>query len=258
LDFADESYVRLFTRDTKTWLRLGFEGQAVLMFALRKLDRAGVLDGMDDPVSDLALVAGIPIDLVKVGLPRLLERGVFQLSGNRLVMPNFLEAQNCRQSDRLRKQESRSRRREDALDSSPLVTSGHQPSPSVTPILADPILAEPSLSDARELGTLTEPPTHTRIPPTWKPSTELYGEALMAGVTGAALDEDVTDWRARKLGGEFHDIDGFFRSHFPRLRKKSETDAFKASNDTTRRGERKGGSIGPVTQTFEEAMAKVQ
>jgi hypothetical protein len=242
LDFADESYVRLFTRDTKTWLRLGFEGQAVLMFVLRKLDRAGVLDGMDDPESDLALVAGIPLDLVKIGLPRLLERGVLQLSSNRLIMPNFLEAQNCRQSDRLRKQESRTRRRDDALDSSPLVTSGHPespPSPLVTPILADPIPTKPSLAHERE----SESTTHRRIPKTWKPSEAFYGEALSLGVTRSVLDDDVTYWRARDLGGEFHDFEEFFRSHFSRLRKHRETEQFKDQS-------RVPGSTGTASYTW--------
>ncbi|MEY4547640.1 MAG: hypothetical protein RL685_3835 [Pseudomonadota bacterium] len=129
MNFEDETYVRLYTRDTKTWLRLGFEGQAVLMLTLRKLDRSGVLDGIDDPASDLALVLGAPVELVRTGLQRLIDCGVIALADGQLVVPNFMQAQNCRQSDRIRKQKSRAERRSAALGT---VTSRHRLSPAVT------------------------------------------------------------------------------------------------------------------------------
>lgn len=110
MNFSDESYVRLYVRDTKTWLRLGFEGQCVLMFLLRKLDRAGVLDGMEELHQDVALVTGVPLSVVDVGLPRLLERGVFELRGGCLIMPNFIEAQTAIRTDKARQKDSRDRR----------------------------------------------------------------------------------------------------------------------------------------------------
>ena len=36
VDFSDESYVRLYTRDTVSWLRLGWEAQALLCLLLRQ------------------------------------------------------------------------------------------------------------------------------------------------------------------------------------------------------------------------------
>lgn len=75
---------------------------------------------------------------------------------------------------------------------------------------------------------LTEPVTYTFIPDGWHVSDEFYSEALIAGVTRALLDEDVTYWRGRKLGGEWRSIEQFFRAHFPRLAKRRETEAFKA------------------------------
>lgn len=110
MDFADETYVRLYVRDTKTWLRLGFEGQCVLMFLLRKLDKAGVLDGMDDLDSDVSLVTGVPRDIVMVGIPLLLRWGVFLHIGNRLVMPNYLTAQNAIRTDKARQRNMREKR----------------------------------------------------------------------------------------------------------------------------------------------------
>ena len=110
MNFEDEPYVRLYVRDTKTWLRLEFEGQCVLMFLLRKLDKAGVLDGMDELVSDVALVTRVPEAIVAVGLPRLLKWGVFQLVGNRLIMPNYLQAQNAIRTDKARQRDMREKR----------------------------------------------------------------------------------------------------------------------------------------------------
>lgn len=110
MNFEDEPYVRLYVRDTKTWLRLEFEGQCVLMFLLRKLDKAGVLDGMDELVSDVALVTRVPEAIVAIGMPRLLRWGVFQLVGNRLIMPNYLQAQNAIRTDKARQRDMREKR----------------------------------------------------------------------------------------------------------------------------------------------------
>lgn len=110
MNFEDEPYVRLYARDTKTWLRLGFEGQCVLMFLLRKLDKAGVLDGMDDLDSDVALITGIPEAIVASGMPRLLKWGVFQLVGNRLIMPNYIQAQSAIRTDKARQRDMREKR----------------------------------------------------------------------------------------------------------------------------------------------------
>lgn len=110
MNFEDEPYVRLYVRDTKTWLRLGFEGQCVLMFLLRKLDKAGVLDGMEELVSDVALVTGVPEAIVAVGMPRLLGRGVFQWIGDRLIMPNYIEAQTAIRTDKARQRDMREKR----------------------------------------------------------------------------------------------------------------------------------------------------
>lgn len=76
----------------------------------------------------------------------------------------------------------------------------------------------------------SEPVSYTRVPDDWQPSEALYADAFAHGVPREVLDEDVTYWRARKtLGGEFTDLDGFFRAHFKRLAKRRETEAFKAA-----------------------------
>lgn len=113
MNFEDEAYVRIYTRDTKTWLKLEFEGQSVLMHLTRKMDRAGVLDDVTDPVADVALVIRCrDLEFVRVGLERLLSTGTLELRGARLIAPNYIRAQTAVKTDRLRAQEARKRRRD--------------------------------------------------------------------------------------------------------------------------------------------------
>ena len=109
MNFPDEAYVRLYVRDTKTWLLLGFEGQCVLSLTMRKLDRrTGMLDDVADATS-LALLIGGPLDFVAIGFERLLMTEVFTILDGTLVMTRFLDAQNCPMSSRLRQREYRTR-----------------------------------------------------------------------------------------------------------------------------------------------------
>jgi hypothetical protein len=110
LNFEDEHYVRIYTRDSKTWLRWGWEGQAVFMFLTRKVDKAGVLDEIESPTEDIALMTGLPAAIVEAGLPRLLKSGTVEIIGTTLVIPNYLPAQTVSKSDKLRAQDCRSRR----------------------------------------------------------------------------------------------------------------------------------------------------
>jgi hypothetical protein len=112
MNFEDEPYVRIYIRDTKTWLRLGWEGQSVFCLLWRKLDRAGVLDDVTDPVADVALITRMPEDVVRVGIERMLQLGVVEHRGSRLVGPRYVEAQTAIKSDRLRSAELRKRRRD--------------------------------------------------------------------------------------------------------------------------------------------------
>lgn len=250
MNFADEPYVRIYTRDTKTWLKLGFEGQTVLLFLTRKLDRSGVLDGIEDPAEDVALITGVPVELVRVGLPRLLERGVFELKGTRLIAPNFIEAQSCAKSDRLRQQELRERRRSETLgtpdaecepEPAPVtkrdepsrevtaVTRRHEPSQIVTPILSLPS-SFLSLGErarvANETEPAPEPATIAFLPEAWEPGEAFLGEALMAGISHGDLDEAVRYWRGRKLGGDWRSAEDFFRGKFASIRKRAEKERF--------------------------------
>lgn len=132
MNYEDEHYVRVYTRDTKTWLKLGWEGQCTLMMLLRKTDKAGVLDDIDHPVSDLALITGLPESVVEIGLERLLRANsegasTVEIIGSKLVLPNYLEAQTAARSDKARAQLHRGRRRAAARNG-----ANSEPSDSVT------------------------------------------------------------------------------------------------------------------------------
>lgn len=165
--WEDERYVRLYTRDTTGWVLLPWQSRCLLPLLLRKVDRAGVIEVQEGEVAKaLEELLKVPAEVVEVGLAGLIGRRIFVLEAGRLLMPNFLEAQECSQSDKIRKQVSRARAaKPDA--STPLVTAGHatshpvtdghtashevadghSPSRLVTPSLAVPSRAEPSLPE---------------------------------------------------------------------------------------------------------------
>ena len=115
MDWSNESYIRVYTRDTKSWLKLRWEGQCLFMMLLRKVDRAGILDDIDDPEDDLSLITGFPIEHVKTGLSRLIKLGVVRINtDNTLLIPNYIEAQEASKSDKQRQRDSRKNRRDQA------------------------------------------------------------------------------------------------------------------------------------------------
>ena len=60
MDFSNEPYVRVYTRNTTTWRRLEWQGQCVLIQMLRVVDRSGVLDIEDmTPAEAVSLHTGI-------------------------------------------------------------------------------------------------------------------------------------------------------------------------------------------------------
>ena len=141
MNWCDERYVRLYTRDSLTWLGFSFEAQALLALLIRKLDRAGVLELGNKGKRGVAMAIGHGSRwaTLEPALEELLLERVFVIDGDRLVMPNFLEAQEAKQTDRVRQQESRARRREHAhVDvtnrdaESRHVTERHAPSQPVT------------------------------------------------------------------------------------------------------------------------------
>jgi hypothetical protein len=116
VDWSNEHYVRIYTRDTTTWKLLGWDGQAVLMQVLRRLDQSGVMDIEDlQPWEAVVIHCGAPEAIARAGMAVCLARGVLVHNGTYLVAPKFREAQESTKSDKQRQKESRDRRSSHAL-----------------------------------------------------------------------------------------------------------------------------------------------
>lgn len=118
MDWSNERYVRLYTRETTTWKLLPWEGQALLAMLLRIVDRAGVLDlgGVTMGEAVCAAFPKWPAQVVETGLAALEKRGFIEVMPESIVVPNFLEAQEAQHSAAQRQRDSRERRRAKARD----------------------------------------------------------------------------------------------------------------------------------------------
>ncbi len=142
--WSDERYVRVYVRDTVDWLALSFDAQALLLLILRKLDRAGVLDlGKQGKRGVSAAIGHAHLwERLEPALDELLRDGCVELTDGRLIMRNFIEAQETRQSDAARKRDQRERDRDLARgqvtkrDSE--CQNSHTESRAVTPIRTVP------------------------------------------------------------------------------------------------------------------------
>jgi len=182
--WEDERYVRLYTRDTGDWLFLSFDAQALMMMLLRKVDRAGILHLGKHGKQAVPVTLGHTEshDRIMAALDVLLSDGCVQVDGEKLIIPNFIEAQEARISDAQRKRDQRERDRDVLLEKessgksgglsaeahvttghtrSHSVTRGHAVTRQVTPSLAVPSLAVPSR--AEEEGPAAAAPPAPRV-----------------------------------------------------------------------------------------------
>jgi hypothetical protein len=109
--WEDERFVKLYTRDTLTMKRLGWQGRAVLCELFRKVDRAGLLDiGDTEPAEALSVLLDMPEEIAGAGLKRLVATDtavLLQGPSRSVFLPKFLEAQDANQSDKARQAKSR-------------------------------------------------------------------------------------------------------------------------------------------------------
>lgn len=135
--WEDERYVRVYTRDTATWMMLSWQARAVLLEMFRKCDRAGIVEMGEHGVDGLAAVLRMPSEVVGMAIPELALRKCIEVVDSRIVIPNFIAAQEAKQSDKARQRAQRERARDTAragIDPGPPPTSSVPPPPaSVTP-----------------------------------------------------------------------------------------------------------------------------
>lgn len=135
MDWSDERWVRVYTRDTASWKLLGWQARTVLLHMFRKVDRAGVIDDGGEGSDGLAAALDLPPDVTCHGLSQLVTRGIVVSRGDQHVIPNFLAAQTATTSDAERQRKSRETRRANVThrdSESRSVTERHEPSRGVT------------------------------------------------------------------------------------------------------------------------------
>ena len=237
MDYGNERWIRVYTRDTTTWKLIDWRARTVLLHLLRKVDRAGVLDVGEDGIDGLAAVLELPIgEVVEPGLHQLVTRGTVVATGAAYVIPNFITAQEAPSSDRQRQKDARERRRATALsrdDSSQNVTpesrnvtERHAESQGVTPRhavslqtrqevtrgdetrgICEPVAPRPANGNTGLFGMEPEKPAKQRrgqrvpMPADFRPDASVVSEARTGGVD---LDREIAklrDWSTSK--GEY-------------------------------------------------------
>lgn len=150
--WEDEQYVKIYTRDTPEFLALTWQARCLLHEIIRKVDRAGILKVGKLGLRGVAVAVRAPWDELEPPLRELLdnERIRFDEQLGAVLVPNHIEAQGARQSDRARQQKSRDQARasmsQDVTESSHGVTPGHTESHDVT-IRSDQIRSEEKRSE---------------------------------------------------------------------------------------------------------------
>jgi hypothetical protein len=214
MDWADEHYVKLFTRDTVTWKLWPWQAKALLPLLERKVDAAGFLPcGMHDPAAAVAAVVEIPLEVVKPGLEAMVATGTVELIGRQLLLVNFVAAQESRKTDKRKaadyREGKKAKARAEAVAniSEPrqvAVTARHAASPDVTRAnpSALPCSALPCSEDSGAApptpaakpagkGKPEKPPPDPRHGPMVKALTDRFGE-----VTGSKYPFSPRDAKA--------------------------------------------------------------
>ncbi len=171
MNFADEPYVRLYTRKTLTSKLLGWEGRVVLRMMIDEFDAAGIFAIRGDAATCISAVTELPLDIVRIGLERLLETETWVVTGRAITWPTYEEGQNCIRSDRLRQRASRKARAAESVTDVTLavtptrppvtdVTPGHAESRNVTLPPSAPILpsSHPPMSERDARAPEGKPP----------------------------------------------------------------------------------------------------
>lgn len=117
MDWSDERYVRLYTRDTADWVSWPWQSRVLLPLLTRKCDRVGRIGMGRGGHKTLAALLLIPEKIVKIGLEGLLHDGCVVQDGQLLMLKNFQEAQEAIKSDAIRQRERRDRERLKTMES---------------------------------------------------------------------------------------------------------------------------------------------
>ncbi len=110
MDWSNENWVRMYTRDTEDDLVLPWQARAIWKEMLCKFDRSGLIE-LKRGRAGLAALVRYPIEVIDVAIPELVADGRVREIANGYFAPNFMTAQEAPASDKHRKRESREKRR---------------------------------------------------------------------------------------------------------------------------------------------------
>jgi hypothetical protein len=111
VDWSNERYVRLYTRDTDDWLALTWQAKAAFPLILRKVDRSGFLATKRGAIG-IAAQTGLPIDVCEVAVEDLLRDGCMIEADGGFLLRNYIQAQEAIASGAQRSREHRERVRD--------------------------------------------------------------------------------------------------------------------------------------------------
>jgi hypothetical protein len=209
VNWSDEHYVKLYTRETLTWRCWGWQARTLFLHMLKRCDGTGLIEsGNMTPAEALTVQLELPAEVVTFGLDQLVASGTVELIPRAVLLPKFIEAQEARKSEAQKKRDHRERERNrrragqvvevatpHVPTTSPDVTSGHQNGPSVpspaqpSPLKAPAKVKAPSLAqqlwawaqDRRaEKGLETEAPwSVVQLNAKLKPKLEHHGRPAL-------------------------------------------------------------------------------
>jgi hypothetical protein len=211
VDWANEDYVRLYTRETADDLELSWEALSLWRAMMIRFDRAGLIPVRNGWTS-IARLVRMPTEIVVQVGPELVRDGRVRMIEGHVYAPNFTEAQTTSKSDKARQKESRERRRTSANDAPHLIEitqGGHDTSRAVTlshtasqnvtlPLLrsADPLqpVAEASVAPRDRSPSA---PRRKSIPADWVPA---EGEKALAHTLGLNVESEAAEFLTYWLG----------------------------------------------------------
>ncbi len=210
MDWSNEDYVRLYTRETADDLELSWEALALWRALLIRFDRAGLIpvrNGWDS----VAKLVRMPRETVQQTGPELVRDGRVRLIDGAVYSPNFTEAQTTSKSDKSRQKESRERRRTSAgaapqvvdttlpgHDTSRVVTPSHAASQNVTlPLLCSAPVAPVAEASVAPRDRSPAAPRRHSIPADWSPHEREKAQALELGLN---VEREAAEFKSYWLG----------------------------------------------------------
>ena len=203
LDYSQERYVRLHTRDTPEWLALSWQARGVFALVTRAVDRAGRLPVGKLGLRGVAVALHAPWDEVRPALEELQTDGWIVVEDGCLLVPEHVEREETAAAGSQRMRVFRERRDAGVSPSlpvtprngaSPAVTSGDVLCPSAVPsVPCLPSQREIARDGAREdHAARVNPPTDRQLE---------YQRAYERGIEAGKRGPYALDARQR---GELH------------------------------------------------------